>query len=71
MFLTAIFSFDSIKSFLRYLLLISVDETVSTTVSELWIQSQLFFEVITPEEIAYVYKIKPAFDFGVQLVSFR
>jgi len=49
------------------LLLISVDDSIRATVSEFWTQSQ-FFEVTSPDEIAYVYKIKPAFDFGVPLV---
>jgi len=45
------------------------DELSYATVSEFWTQAQ-FFEIIAPNEVAYVYKIKPALDFGAPLVSF-
>jgi len=48
---------------------IFIDEASYVTVSPSWTQWQ-FFEVIGPEEIAYVYKIKPTLDFGIQLVSY-
>jgi len=47
----------------------SVDEALYATVSQSWTQSQ-FFEVIAPDEVAYVYKIRPALDFGVPLVRY-
>jgi len=43
-------------------------EALYATVSHYWTQA-LFFEVVAPDEVAYVYKIKPALDFGVPLVS--
>ena len=44
------------------------DEGRYATVSHSWSESQ-FFEVIAPDEVAYVYKIRPALDFGVPLVT--
>ena len=46
-----------------------LDEETYATVSQFWTDS-LFFEVVAPDEVAYVYKIKPALDFGVPLVSY-
>jgi len=54
---------------LSKLLTFFVDERLYATVSEFW-SELLFFELVTPDEIAYVYKIKPAVDFGVPLVSY-
>jgi len=45
-------------------------EKVASTSYDLW-EHFLFFELVEPEEIAYVYKIKPAKNFGVALVSQR
>lgn len=42
-------------------------EEVATT-AVFWEES-LYFELVEPDEIAYVYKIKPAKNFGVKLVS--
>jgi hypothetical protein len=41
------------------------EEIATTAVA--WEES-IFFELIEPEEIAYVYKVKPAKNFGVKLV---
>ena len=57
------------KKLFMCLLLVCVDESLYATVSEFWTQLQ-FFEVIAPDEVAYVYKIKPALDFGVPLVRY-
>jgi len=46
------------------------DEEHYATVSESWSQSQ-FFEIIAPDEVAYVYKIRPAVDFGIPLVTYH
>jgi len=54
---------------LQLYVFISVGEEVYATVSQFWSEQQLFFEVIAPDEVAYVYKIQPARDFGVPLVS--
>lgn len=43
------------------------DDVAYATTAEFW-EELLFFELIEPEEIAYIYKIKPAKDFGVTLV---
>ena len=57
------------RLFSYLLLMMSVDEALYATVSQSWTQSQ-FFEVIAPDEVAYVYKIRPALDFGVPLVRY-
>jgi len=46
-----------------------LDEELYGTVSQSWTPS-MFFEVVSPDEVAYTYKIKPAVDFGVPLVSY-
>jgi hypothetical protein len=33
------------------------------------IGADVFFEIIEPEELGYTYRIRPAKDFGVPLVS--
>ena len=52
---------------LNLLVSMCLDEPLYATVSEFWSQS-LFFEVVAPDEVAYVYKIRPALGFGISLV---
>jgi len=44
-------------------------EVVEVVTSELFLEDLSYFELIEPREIAYVYKIRPAKNFGTSLVS--
>jgi len=53
--------------------IVNLDEEIHIEVSNdhYFTTDSLYFELTEPEQISYVYKIKPARDFGVPIVSFR
>lgn len=42
---------------------------VALITKPIYLDDNLYFEVVLPKEIAYTYKIRPAKDFGILFVS--
>jgi hypothetical protein len=49
---------------------IFLGEVKLATRSAIWLDDNLYFELVEPEEISYTYKIRPAKDFGGALVHY-
>lgn len=71
-------SFNILKTFCQsgsniifFLLALSSDVKLATTpdINLLYTSDNLFMQIVEPEEISYVYKIRPARNFGVDFVS--
>ena len=52
-----------------YVLFVS-DDSVKLVTRPLFIEDNLYFELVEPEEISYTYKIRPAKGFGGTLVKY-
>lgn len=72
-------SFNILKTFCQsgsnimifFSLALSSDVKLATTpdINLLYTSDNLFMQIVEPEEISYVYKIRPARNFGVDFVS--
>lgn len=71
-------SFNILKTFCQsgsniiiFFLALSSDVKLATTpdINLLYTSDNLFMQIVEPEEISYVYKIRPARNFGVDFVS--